>query len=247
MGKFISKIGKINRSIEILSRKFLKQAPHYTNHDNILLEKYKAIYFLIPKVASSSLKKIFAEELGLEIISKRIEDDIHFVNFPFVDKARMDKYQDYFKFTFVRNPWDRIVSCYKNKIKSDKNFNNFEYEDGVYADFIKYHKFRAGMTFAEFILAVNSILDEDADAHFRSQYTFITDKMGELTVNFVGKFENLNDDFLYVAKAIGLPPPKLPELMKSDRGDYKAYYDAEMKELAHQRFKKDVDILGYEF
>lgn len=247
MTKFISKIRKINRSIEIVSRKSLKRAPYYTNHDNILLERYKAIYFLIPKVACSSLKKRFAEELGIEIISRRIEDDIHFINFPFAVKTNMDKYQDYFKFAFVRNPWDRVVSCYKNKIKSNKNFSNFEYEDGVYADFVKYHKFRAGMAFEEFISAVNSIPDEDADTHFRSQYTFITDKKGELMVNFVGKFENLNDDFLYVAKEIGLSPRKLPKLMKSDRGNYRAYYDAQMEKIVYQRFKKDIDIFGYEF
>lgn len=63
----------------------------------MVFEKYKAIYFPIPKVACSSIKVFLTD----------------FAEFSLDD---LDKFKNYFKFAFVRNPWDRLVSCYINKV-----------------------------------------------------------------------------------------------------------------------------------
>ena len=58
----------------------------YKVHDNIALHQYKAIYFPITKVACSSIKKICADVLNMDIRTKDLKEDIHYIHFPFVKK-----------------------------------------------------------------------------------------------------------------------------------------------------------------
>lgn len=99
----------------------------YIKFFNIALHEYKAIYFFIPKVACTSLKKAMGEVLGIyqrtwrerlnPFGSPKVlnEQYYHWQHYPFVTDATL--FNDYFKFTFVRNPWDRLISCYYNKVK----------------------------------------------------------------------------------------------------------------------------------
>lgn len=76
-----------------------------------------------------------------------------------------DGYDEHFKFAFVRNPWVRLVSCYKQKIApGGQGLYCYEYEEvPLYV----------GMSFAQFVEAVHAIPDEEADPHFRSQYPIV--------------------------------------------------------------------------
>lgn len=105
----------------------------YMKFFNIALHKHKAIYFFIPKVACTSLKKTMGEVLGIyqrtwrerlnPFGSPKVlnEQYYHWQHYPFVADATL--FDDYFKFTFVRNPWDRLISCYYNKVK--KGYSGF--------------------------------------------------------------------------------------------------------------------------
>ncbi len=78
----------------------------YDNSQAILLEDYKAIYFQIPKIASTSIKKMLMKEMS---VSGRAA---HATRFPLVDPHKLSNggYSDYFRSGFVRNPWARIAS-----------------------------------------------------------------------------------------------------------------------------------------
>ena len=91
----------------------------YDNSQTIRLEPFNAIYFQIPKVASSSLKALFKKELRLPGLAP------HCTRFPVADRDKLEAgfYSDYFKFCFVRNPWERILSCYHSKIITKQNIN----------------------------------------------------------------------------------------------------------------------------
>ena len=148
-------------------------------HQNIVLEAYKAIYFFIPKVACTSIKKVISDILELPPYDpSRPDSYIHRRNFPYIRKDRIhSQCRAYFKFCFVRNPYDRIVSCYSNKISPDKNRNNEWFSNGVARIFKRYKGlFWGGMHFDDFLTSVAEIDDDRADPHFRSQWMTTMDR-----------------------------------------------------------------------
>jgi hypothetical protein len=114
--------------------------------------------------------------------------------------------------------------------------------------------------FIRFLLDHPSGRDEGANRHWMSQHVFVTDKNGELLVDFIGKIENLEDDFATVCRTIGLPDIRLPWLNSRegwkvdkqalDRKDplyYRSYFTAETRELVRKRYQKDIEMFGYDF
>jgi len=209
----------------------------------------KAIYFFIPKVACTTLKKAAGQIIGipecmpltvyqkLQISLKRrsgkSDESYHWVHYPFITDATL--FDDYFKFCFVRNPWDRLVSCYYNKVKSN------------YSGFSKY-QINSEMSFEQFAKTVCDIPDSDAESHFQSQ-TYIIKKAGDIDMDFIGKFETLNSDFNYVCKKLGVNKTKLPKMMTSPRpqSNYKTHYKDNLVELVRERYKNDCVKLEYSF
>jgi hypothetical protein len=108
--------------------------------------------------------------------------------------------------------------------------------------------FFAGMSFDEFVLAVASIPDEEADGHFRSQHTFVTNAEGQVAIDFVGRYEHLADDFRLVEQQIGLPTTELPRLQEArERLKYAGFYTPETRRIVAERFRVDLEMFGYEF
>ncbi len=104
------------------------------------------------------------------------------------------------------------------------------------------------MPFEEFVEAVASIPDLYADRHFASQYSFITDKDGKLLVNFMGKFENFQEDLSLIFEKLGISEtPELPHLNQTNRKSYKDYYTNRAKNLIRERYAKDIETFEYDF
>jgi hypothetical protein len=217
----------------------------------IVLEKYKTLYFPIPKVACTSLKKLCADLLEMDISPDiNVGTFVHsHATFPVVPKKNINNYSDYYKFAFVRNPWDRLVSCYLDKIKENADVNPPTFINGVHKGLLKYSVFKAGMPFEEFVEASIEIPDINADTHFRSQYTFITDNNGKLLIDFLGKFENLNEDFLKLCEKLELTNITLPSLnsrIKNSKS-YRDYYTQDLKNKVKKRYSKDIELFKYDF
>jgi len=137
---------------------------------------------------------------------------------------------DYFVFTFVRNPFDRLVSAWKPFTKKyppkvKLNFSNFVKKRGV-----------------------GCLLYEDGsftNDHWFPQSKYVEFDNGEKFVNFVGKFENLNRDWKIVANQLGLSE-NLYNNKKSNK-NYKKYYTNELVEITSIIYQKDLEIFNYEF
>ena len=104
----------------------------------------------------------------------------------------------YYKFAFVRNPWDRALSAYRWRRTWDKNFLK--------------------MNFAEFVK--DELSNNLKNHHYRPQIEFIVNDPSlkidhDLLVDFVGHFENLRDDFQQVVKRCQLGDIELPYQNKS--------------------------------
>ncbi len=115
--------------------------------------------------------------------------------------------------------------------------------------FKAWHALKAGSLNREaFQREMASIRDEDADGHFRSQHTFVTDEEGKIGVDFIGRFERMAEDFRFIQERIGLPRNELPWLQKARAAvRYTDFYSNETRQIAGERFQQDIEMFGYEF
>lgn len=238
--------------------RILQRFQGYDNSQPIRLEPFNAIYFPVARVASSTLMTLFKKELGLPGLGP------HLARFQIANRDRLEAgfYLDYFKFCFVRNPWERILSCYHSKIINKQNINQTFQTRCLFYVMPKSvssgrHRLaslpvlNAHMSFEEFVHAVANIQDEYADKHFRGQHTFICNARGELLVDYIGHLETFKDDFQYVARRVGLSEglqhkPKRMRRHYKKRRHYKDYYNKETWEIVAGRYRKDIELLGYQ-
>lgn len=216
----------------------------------VFLKCYSAVYIDIAKVASSSVKATLAAVLGLDLDA--VGGNPHEVEFPRPPKpshAGARLYPDLYAFAFVRNPWDRLVSCYRDKIEGEvEGFTRFS-QSGVARCLARFDAFSANMSFEAFVHAVALIPDADADEHFRSQHKYLTNVWGDIAVDFVGRYENLEADFRHVAQRIGLPREMcLPRLQANPRRvRYADYYAAATRDVVATRYAQDIALFSYHF
>jgi chondroitin 4-sulfotransferase 11 len=216
----------------------------------VFLECYSAVYIDIAKVASSSLKATFAAVLGLDLDT--VAGNPHEVEFPHPSEpspAGERLYPGLYTFAFVRNPWDRLVSCYRDKIQGQvEGFTRFS-QSGVARCLTRFDMFRANMSFEEFVHAVALIPEAEADEHFRSQHNYLTNVRGEIGIDFVGRYEQIGSDFRHVAERIGLPTGiHLPRLQANPHSvRYTDYYNAATRDIVATRFAQDIALFSYHF
>ncbi len=206
---------------------------HYFDRPKaIRLQDLRAIYVPIPKVACRSIKFTLAQHLGLD-------DNPHVANWDYIGRAAVGRHTGYFRFAIVRNPLDRLLSCYAQKIVQ---FRQEALRDRPLV-FWKYgDRFHRDMTFADFIETVAQIPDAVSDPHFRSQHHFVYHR-GARIVDVVGTFESLEADWEAIAAHTQLP--LLPQQNRSRHRPFEEVYTPGLARLAYARYEEDVQRFGY--
>lgn len=141
-------------------------------------------------------------------------------------------FEDLFKFVFVRNPWDLQVSSFHH-IQRERP----EAMNGItdFNEFMRW-KFNPDRPYQYHI-----------DTSLSLQSDYIVDLHGNSLVNFIGRYENLNEDFSAVCDKIKVSL-SLPHKRKGNREkDYRQYYAEDTKAMVAQHFKRDIEMLGYQF
>lgn len=194
----------------------------------------RLIFYPVPKAGTSTIRYMFRE---LENVKK--------LQWVLPAELKTPEYDGYFRFTFVRNPWSRLVSCYLDKVFLERPGRFYRLAE-------KYPHVRfERMSFADFVRFVCRVPRNLCDRHFRPQADFFTAQ----EVDFVGKFERFSDDLRYVIERSGMDRKFLAQCdTKTNRsfsliggGHYTDYYDDKLRRLVAEKYQDDVERFGYRF
>lgn len=206
----------------------------------IISHEHRFVFTAIPKTGTHSVRQALREHMS----EADLEQVGLFVNkrFPFEELARIshghislqqvrpflgeEAFTDYFKFAFVRNPFDRFVS---------------------YCAFMT----RANGAFLSNPQAVMNhlLFVQPPEQHilFQPQHTFLVDEAGGLLSDMVGRVEDMQASYDAICARIGIPTATLGQVNSSRRGGYRDYYDARSRDEVARRYQRDLELFGYEF
>lgn len=137
------------------------------------------------------------------------------------------QFHEYFKFTIVRNPWARAFSWYQNVLRDDVK------------------KERLGM---EAQMDLGDFLEEYLGrGYLRPQFYWLRKFNGELGVDYVGRFENLEHEFAYITDRLQLDGAELPHRLNSGVTNYQDFFDSRAVDLVAKKYAEEIQYFGYEF
>ncbi len=209
--------------------------------------KKKLLFIHIPKVAGTSIEKALGLygkhfESSLELAFGKYTTNgetyalqhIGYDQYVSLGILEDEEIKSYFSFCFVRNPWDRAVSDYKWQ----KNIR------------------KRKLTFREFLKESNQIIQKYENSrlinytncHYVPQSWYIYDKEGDTNLNFIGKYENLDNDLQSVLKQLDISDFAL---QSSNQGKmipyFFYYYDVRNISLVCKMYKEDIKRFNYYF
>jgi hypothetical protein len=219
----------------------------------MISHQHKCIFVEVPKTGSSSIRKMLGgippkphmnlcqmkqelerywtnHDLGnVDSMKNRLREALYLL-LPAEKRRRRGRriFDSYFKFGFVRNPWDRTVSLYERR-------------EGL--------QLREKMTFEEFVewmdYASSTCIHP---VPHRLQFDWFTDPHGVVMANFIGRFENLEADWNHICQKIGIKVP-LPHENRNPRRErhYSEYYSSRSRDLIARKFQEDIQRFGYRF
>lgn len=200
---------------------------------------HKFIFAAIPKTGTHAVRRALREHMGpqdVEQVGLFVQRQL-----PIPDLARLghghltlaqvrpylqpEMFEAFFKFAFVRNPFDRFVS-YCSFVTRDTG----EFERDPQA-------------------VMRELLADPPSDHilFHPQHSFITDASGALLTDFVGRVEEMQKSYDEIAARIGIPSAQLDRVNASNRRDYREYYDPPLIEGVAKYYARDLEMFGYEY
>lgn len=213
----------------------------------MISHRHRCIFIEIPKTGSSSVRALLGSPAKPHLNICQVRDEIttHWTRrgrpihhvlgalyelVPEATRRRIGErqFETYFKFSFVRNPWDRVVSLYHRKeglqLAKEMSFDDF-------VEWIRY----SSSTCIHPVPHTN-------------QLDWLVGPSGELLVDFVGRFENLASDWAAIATRLGLCTT-LPHERRNPtpRKHYTEYYTARSQARIAEKFAVDIEYFGYTF
>jgi hypothetical protein len=207
----------------------LFRRPNRSVFDNL-----RSVFVHIPKTAGTSIRHKLASFPDTNP-RRYVRLKTHSRAFEYRIALGEKRWKEYFSFAFVRNPFDLMVSSYfwwLEKAHDHRRTKRGQREVRAMEDFSAFTRSRLGREFInEFKGDIFDWISQD----------------GEIIVDFVGRVESLQDDWHTVCRRLGLAVSDLPRANRTTRGDYRQYYDDEAVELVAKRFRRTIDLFGYEF
>ena len=202
----------------------------------MVFHQHQAIHVHVPKTGGQSIRLLLEPgEKNVDAFDCRGrglgEKATHLFASEMRDSDRQGIWGGYFSFAIVRNPWDRAVSEYlwrKRRCHIRVSFETFE-------------AFVQGLT-------TGWEYEMDDYRHVVAQSQFLCDEQGEVMVDFVGRFENLESDVDEVRKRLNVTAGDLPKFnISAKRGHYSGYFTEETREIIARLYADDIELFGYRF
>lgn len=166
-------------------------------------------------------------------------------------RALGDSFDTYYKAAFVRNPWDWLVSWYAfvqgAEISPD---HGRPWRHSLYSvvSQMSFERYIEWVTQEDGFLQLPS---RKASVFCKKrpflQKDWLVNESGEVIVDFVGRYETINNDALRLLSKYGIDSSGLKIINKSGRTDYKDYYSSLSGEMVAEYFSEDIEFFGYEF
>lgn len=217
--------------------------------------KHKFIYIHIPKAAGTSIENALYRLASQSSGSDWARREKVYRNKELFDLIKT--HEKYFTFTFVRNPYSKLVSLYHfyNYYRSIK-FKNFLMRVFRFLELNPekiYKKIPFNQTklkfnqpsFVDYLPQIPKYPFNDtgnAGYHFLPQTYFISDD-----VDYIGRFENIKEDFKFVCNKIKINTKELPHINKTNHKHYSEYYNEETRQIVSELYKEDIKRFGYQF
>jgi hypothetical protein len=198
----------------------LKQ--HKDPHPIINVNGQDVIFVHILKTAGTSVTNAIGQEFKLHLPVTEI-----------IRRVGEDKFENAFSFSFVRNPWDKVYSHYKYNVKTNQHLMKTKPIDfniwvkkcfGEVKDYFYYHR----------------------QIQFTDQLTWLKNNDGKIAVDFIGKFENISEDFKIIQEKLKLKCG-LPHLNQTQKISYREQYSQEACDIVARAFKADIEYFNYTF
>jgi len=145
------------------------------------------------------------------------------------DAVGEDVFRNYFKFSFVRNPWDKAVSqfSYMQRRRDLQAYIGMKKRDS----FVRYLE----------------LIQKKTHVQWNLQYEFLHDVNGNLEVDFLGRYERYEEDVREATARLGLNTETIPHERKTPHRPYDEYYDKETREIVGALYQKDIQTFQYTF
>ncbi|WP_202593874.1 sulfotransferase family 2 domain-containing protein [Desulfohalovibrio reitneri] len=148
------------------------------------------------------------------------------------------EFRKFFKFTVVRNPWDRLVSAFLFLKRGGMNEDDRRWAERHIARFNDFPAFVSGWLSPENARTYH---------HFRPQFDYLTLDGQNLSVGYVARLETLGKDFGVISDKLGLRARLDRKNVNRAKRPYREYYDEPSKRIVADVYAKDVEAFGYEF
>jgi len=136
-----------------------------------------------------------------------------------------EQFDSFFKFAFVRNPFDRYISYCSFMTRAKGEFQRNPQP------------------------VMRHFLQNPPRQHvlFWPQHQFLTDPDGKLLTDYVGRVETMQQSYDEICSGIGIPSATLEKVNSSTRAGYRDYYDDELIKGVARVYERDLELFGYEF
>ena len=205
----------------------------------IISHKHRFIFFAVPRTATHALRQALRPCLGPGDWEQQALFGNQSIPIPGVAaighghvswqqlQAQLpdQSLASYFKFGFVRNPFDRYVSTCFFLNRRNPGFNGHELEFLRIA--INKPRFR------QRILAL-------------PQYRLLTDENNTLMMDYTGRYETLQESYDEICRRVGIAPARLQRRNESRRRNYACYYDAPLRQAVAEWYCKDFEMFDYD-